>query len=130
MEVHCNLTSTAIELRYQRKMIGVDSEEVSSVLLTRENIEVTGVGAGVGRGISNTNELKVMNYKEAMKSTRAAEWTEEVLKEKGRFDKYKAVSPVQRKKIPARAKVLTTTWAMKTKSNRKLRGRLNARGYK
>ena len=129
MEAHCNLTSTAIELRYQSEMAEIDHAEVTAVRITRDNLEVTVVGAGVGGGFSNTNELKVMNYKEAMKSKRAAEWTDEVSNEKDRFDKYKAVSPVKRNKLPAGTKILTSTWAMKTKSNGKLSGRLNLRGY-
>ena len=129
MEAHCDLTSTAIELRYQSEMAEIDHAEVTAVLMTRDNLEVTVVGAGVGGGFSNTNELKVMNYREAMKSKQAAEWTDEVSNEKDRFDKYKAVSPVPRNKLPAGTKILTSTWAMKTKSNGKLRGRLNLRGY-
>ena len=43
---------------------------------------------------------------------------------------YNDVSPVQKRDLSAREKILTTTWAMKTKSNGQLQGRLNARGYK
>ena len=62
MEAHCDLTSTAIELRYQSEMAEIDHVEVTAVLMTRDNLEVTVVGAGVGGGFSNTNELKVMKY--------------------------------------------------------------------
>ena len=37
--------------------------------------------------------------------------------------------PVKQDLLPKGAKVLTTTWAMKLKSNGTHRGRLNARGY-
>ena len=53
-------------------MAEIDHAEVTAVRMTRDNLEVTVVGAGVGGGFSNTNELKVMNYREAMKSKRAA----------------------------------------------------------
>jgi hypothetical protein len=70
-----------------------------------------------------------MNYREAMNSTDAAAWDEEVGREKERFDKYNVLTLVPRASLPADAKVLTTTWAMKKKPNGDLRGRLNARGY-
>ena len=38
--------------------------------------------------------------------------------------------PVKQDLLPKGAKVFTTTWAMKLKSNGTHRGRLNARGYK
>ena len=70
-----------------------------------------------------------MNYKEAMRSPDREQWTEEVGNEKRRFDKFGAVTPVPRSEVPAGSKIMTTTWAMKKKTNGKFRGRLNARGY-
>ena len=40
-----------------------------------------------------------------------------------------AVTPVPRSEVPVGSKIMTSTWAMKKKTNGKLRGRLNARGY-
>ena len=101
--------------------------------LTEENLildlESACVGAGSGGGFSNTRELKPMNYKTAMAGKDASEWKDEVRKEKERFDKYKVVTVVDRDSVPANAKIMTSTWAMKKKSSGKLRGRLNARGY-
>ena len=70
-----------------------------------------------------------MNYKQAMKSPDAEKWVEEVANEKARFDKYRVLTPVPRDKLKVGAEVLTTTWAMKKKTNGKFCGRLNARGY-
>ena len=71
-----------------------------------------------------------MNYKEAMKSNDAEAWKVKIGWEKQRFDKFKALTAVERSKVPKGSKIMTTTWAMKKKTNGKLCGRLNARGYK
>ena len=65
-----------------------------------------------------------------MQSPDAGEWLKEIAKEKARFDKYNALTPVEQNSLPKDAKVLTTTWAIKLKANGTRRGRLNARGYK
>ena len=44
-------------------MVELDNNEVKT-----ENMELALIGAGIGGGFANTNELKVMNYKEAMQS--------------------------------------------------------------
>ena len=40
-----------------------------------------------------------------------------------------ALTPVKRKDVPSGTKIMTSTWAMKKKSNGKFRGRLNLRGF-
>ena len=42
--------------------------------------EITCVGAGVGGGFSNTNELKVLTYKEAIASSEKEEWKNQLLR--------------------------------------------------
>ena len=64
-----------------------------------------------------------------MASKDADLWIDEVRNEKERYDKYNAVTVVDWHTIPKYAKILTSTWAMKKKTNGRLRGRLNARGY-
>ena len=117
-----DLAGTAAELRYLGSLAELDNDEVAT-------IELSLVGAGIGGGYTNSAELKVMNYKEAMASKDAEAWTEEVGNEKKRFDKFKAFTAVQKSKVPKGAKILTTTWACKKKPSGKLRGRLNIRGY-
>ena len=121
---------TAAELRYLGNLCELDNEEIAAAMMTVENIELSNVGAGLGGGFGNTSELRVMNYKEAMRSPDREAWIEEIGNEKRRFDKFKAVTPVPRDQVPVGSKILTTTWAMKKKTNGALRGRLNARGYK
>ena len=43
--------------------------------------------------------------------------------------KHKVLEAVKQEDVPADAKVLTSTWAMKKKSNGKFQARVNARGY-
>jgi Reverse transcriptase (RNA-dependent DNA polymerase) len=87
------------------------------------------VGAGVGGGFTNTQELHVMKYNEAMKTGDKEHWVKAVNEEHDRMVKYEVWKPVNRKDLPKGAKVLSTTWAMKKKSNGKFRARLNARGF-
>jgi hypothetical protein len=111
------------QLRYLLELAELDNEECHNL------IETALVGAGVGGGFDHTDELRVMNYREAMKSPDADEWKEEIKNEFERFQKYNVFTPVKKSDLPDDAKVLTTTWAMKKKTNGTLRGRLNARGY-
>ena len=116
------LRANAIELKYLGNLAELDNLEI-------KNLEIAMVGAGIGGGFTNTKELKVMNYKQAMASPRANEWKNEVKNEFERFQKFKAFTVVPRAQIPKDAILMSTTWAMKTKSNGSLRGRLNARGF-
>jgi hypothetical protein len=75
------------------------------------------VGAGVGGGFTNTQELYVMNYDEAMKTKDKKDWVRAVEEEHEQMMKLKVIKPVKRSELPDRAKVLSTTWAMKKKSN-------------
>ena len=123
------MLGTAAELRYLGSMCEADNYELCTTSITSDNVELAQVGAGLGGGFENTQELKVMNYKEAMRSPDKEHWIEEVGNEKLRFDKFNAVTPVPRSQVPSGSKIMTTTWAMKKKTNGKFRGRLNARGY-
>ena len=87
------------------------------------------IGAGVGGGFSKTQELRPMKYNEAMASEDKDGWEKSVKEEYQRFEKYKVFKAVSRDEVPKGSKFVTTTWAMKKKSNGTLRARLNMRGY-
>jgi hypothetical protein len=89
-------------------------------------MELALIGACIGGGIKHTSELKVLNYKKAMRSPDAKEWQKEIRNKKARFNKYDALTAIPRSLLPRGAKVLTTTWAFKLKLNGTRRGRLNA----
>ena len=91
--------------------------------------EIAGIGAGIGGGFENTKELHVMKYNEAMQQPDREQWVKAVREEHDRFIQYNVFKPVKKNEVPNDAKVLTTTWAMKKKSNGTYRARLNMRGY-
>ena len=113
------LKGTAAELGYLQRLMELESDELEFML----------VGAGIAGSNLNTDELKPMNYKQAMASSDRLEWKKEIANEKGRFDKYNVVTVVKRCDVPKGAKILTTTWTMKKKANGTFRGRLNAQGF-
>lgn len=88
-------------------------------------MELSLIGAGIGGSINHTSELWVLNLKKAMQSLDAGKWIKEIENKKAQLDKYNAHSPIRQDLLL----ILTTMWAMKLKSNRTHRGRLNDRGY-
>ena len=70
--------------------------------------EMAAVGAGLGGGIEDTSELKVMKYKEAMKDD-PVNWLPAVKEEHDRMVKHKVWKPVKKSEVPVRSKVLTST---------------------
>jgi hypothetical protein len=87
------------------------------------------VGAGIGGGFLNTNELHVMKYNQAMASGDKEQWHDAVQEEYERMEHHKVFQSVPVEDVPKGAKVLTSTWAMKKKASGTYRARLNARGY-
>ena len=106
-----------------------DDSEVAALAGSDTAEEVACVGAGVGGGFENTSELKVLKYNEAMKNPDKKKWEQAVQEEYERFKKYKVFKPVKKEEVPKDAKILSTTWAMKKKSNGTYRARMNMRGY-
>ena len=87
------------------------------------------VGAAAGGGFIDTHELHVMKYDQAMATNEKEEWKKSVKDEHDRFEKGKVFKAVPKGEVPEDAKILTSTWAMKKKSNGTYRARLNARGF-
>lgn len=124
------MTGSALDLRMMSALNEIDEYEVMAASYGMQEIELGLVGAGVASGgFTNTKQLKVLNYEQAMNSEDAEEWKAEVVKEKERFDKYNAFTAVKRSELKTGAKVLTTVWAFKWKPNGDRRGRMNARGF-
>jgi hypothetical protein len=122
MEDSVELPGVAAQLNYLSQLQEIDNRELKAIKLAL-------VGAGIGTENLDTNKLRVLNYKQAMKSEDVSEWKKEIEAELERFEKYKVFKPVPRRDLPDGEKVLTTTWAFKHKANGSRRGRLNARGY-
>ena len=128
-EYKCELT--AAEENYYSIMndLKVEAGKGHEMACVGADVEMVNVGAGLGGGFENTNELHVMKYDEAMATKDRIGWTKAVAKEHGRMKTAVVFKAVKRRKIPRNAKVLTSTWAMKKKANGDLRARINARGY-
>ena len=80
-------------------------------------IEFVGVGAALGGGFVNTAELHVLSYDEAMAGPDKEHWEESIDMEHDRMNTHRVFTPQYIKDIPKWAKVLSTTWSMKKKSN-------------
>jgi hypothetical protein len=91
--------------------------------------ELMGVGAGAGGGYGHTDELRVMNYREAMASPDRHLWEEAIHQEYLKFVKFGVFEVMPRGELPAEKKPVTCAWAIKLKSNRQRRTRANARGF-
>ena len=117
-----NVMSCGVEFSYLQQLKEIESYENATS-------EVALVGAGVGGGFENTQELHVMKYNEAMASNDKTKWEKAIEEEYERMLKHNVFQPVPVNSVPTDAKILSSTWAMKKKSNGVYRARMNARGY-
>ena len=75
------------------------------------------IGAGLGGGFGNTAELKVIKYREAMAIEDKSQWEQAVKEEKEQFEKKSLYKIIKKVEVPNDSKFLSSTWAMKKKSN-------------
>ena len=108
-----------------------DRDEIATIVV-RWGLycELANVGAGLGNGFENTQELCDMTYQEATNGPDGDCWKEEVDNEFNRILKNKVFKVLLKKDLPPGTKVIDIMWAMKKKSSSTLHGRLNARGFK
>jgi hypothetical protein len=99
-------------------------------MLNNSVSEYIKIGAGVGGGFTNTNELRAMKYHEAINGPDGKKWKAKVKTEHGRMVKSSVFDKVKLGELPSEVKIINTTWAMKQKSNGTLCGRINVRGFK
>ena len=116
---------SAAESNYYAAMVQYPGEE----WMPGETVAL--VGAGLGGGFANTQQLHVMNYDAAMPlgGIEADEWQEAVDEEHQRMKDHTVFQSIPREQLPANEKVMTSTWAMKRKSTGVKRGRLNLQGF-
>jgi Reverse transcriptase (RNA-dependent DNA polymerase) len=108
--------------------MALTDQEAAYLNLTK-GFEMGLMGAGVGGGFINTQELHVLKYDQAMKGPDKKQWEEAVKEEHDRMIKNKVWKDVPKASVPKEATILTSTWAMKKKASGVYRARLNARGY-
>lgn len=107
-------------------MAELDNAETAAAYLSLQKTELTLMATGVGGGIQNTSDLKVLNYKRPCEALMLV--VERNCKQKAQFNKYNTLTPVPRSSLPKQSKVLTTIWTKKKKSGTYC-GRLNTMGY-
>ena len=71
----------------------------------------------------HTSEIRVMKFDKAMKTTDKPYWMDAINKEDNKFVENQVWE------VPEDAKIISSTWAMKKKSNGTCRARLNAQGF-
>jgi hypothetical protein len=108
-----------IPKKYRKDFLMTGADKAEAIL----------IGAGLGEGISNTMELHVKNYKQAMASEDKDKWLKAIEEEHNRMTNHGVWTAVDRSTVSGNGKILTTTWAMKKKANGTYRARVNARGY-
>ena len=75
------------------------------------------MGAGLGEGITNTHELKVLGYNEAMAQPDKTKWDESIGEEHRRMEDNGIFESVPISQVPADADVIDSTWAMRKKAS-------------
>ena len=85
---------------------------------------------GIGGGFTNTLELKVMKYHEAVNGPDGKAWKTKVKKEHNRRMASGISEPVQINDLPKGTKLINMMWVMKRKSNGTLHGQVNVRGFR
>ena len=83
----------------------------------RKNVKIAAVGAGLGGRFDHASKLKVMKFKEALNRTDSNKWKEEIENGDKRMVTNGVWEPFYKKDLPEGAKVITSTWACKKKSN-------------
>ena len=92
-------------------------------------MEFACVGAGIGGGFTNTAELHVMTYDEALATPDREKWKVAIQEEYERMKDHDVFKAVPMNQVPDGTKVITATWAMKKKASGKYRARMAARGF-
>ncbi len=70
----------------------------------------------MGGGFTNTTELCMIKYHEALNGPHGKKWKAKVKTEHGRMVKTGVFEKVKLSKLPSDAKVIDTTWAMKKRA--------------
>ena len=86
------------------------------------------VGA-IGTAFHNTAELQVIKLYQALRSEDKEALEEAIKSEHERFKQHNVFKVCKKASLPARHKLLSSTWSMKKKANGQFRARLTMRGY-
>ena len=87
------------------------------------------VGAALGGGFSHTSKLKFTKYGEAMKTPHKPYWEDDVNTEHKKFVENCVWESREKNTVPPDVNIISSTWAMKNKSDGTHCEILNARGF-
>ena len=134
-----NVTATDVDVEIERESQAryndvfniTDQDEITIASIQhRMYFEAANVGAGVGGGFENTQELRVMTYNEAINGPDGEHWKAKVENEYQQMLHNKVFETVMIADLPPGAKLINSVWEMKKKSSGVLCGRINVRGFK
>jgi hypothetical protein len=99
------------------EVLGINENKVKILQMLNDSVsEYINIGAGLGGGFTNTNELCVMKYHEALNDPDGKKWKAKAKTEHGRMVKSCIFEKVKLSQLPSDAKVIDTTWAMKRRA--------------
>ncbi len=91
------------------EVLGIDENKVKVLQEFNDSLlDYLNVGAGIGGGFTNTNELLLMGYHEAINGPDGKKWKEEVRTEHGRMVQSGVFERVKHSKLPSGVKVKDT----------------------
>jgi hypothetical protein len=116
-EVDIDVKKT-VDMGYYDILNVTDHDEIT-IIAVNHNLffGFANIGAGVGGGFVNTQELRVMTYNEAIKEPDGNCWKEEVENKLCRMIKNKVFKTVLKKDLLPETKIIDGVWAMKKKSS-------------
>jgi hypothetical protein len=113
------------------EVLGINENEVKVLHMLNNSVsEYINAGAGVGGGFTNTNELRVMKYHEAINGSDGKKWKAKVKTEHERMVKSGVFEKVKLNELQSEVKIIDTTWAMKKRGHGTICGRINVSGFK
>ncbi len=90
--------------------------------MARAYVEFRNVGAGLGGGFKDINDLKPMKYNEAIYGPYGKAWKQEIKNEHNCMVKNQVFEEVNKHDLPEGTKVIDSNWVCQKKSTRTLRG--------
>jgi hypothetical protein len=122
-----NVTATEVDLDIEKvSQAGyynifniTDQDEITHALVHHKMcFKVGNVGAGVGGGFVNTQELQVITYNEAINGHDGERWKAEVENKYQQMVNCKVFEPVLIADLPPGTKIIDSVWTMKKEEQR------------
>jgi hypothetical protein len=100
------------------EVLGIDENEVKVLQMHNDcDSKYINIGAGIGGGFMNTNEVHVMKYHKAINGPDSEIWKTKERKEHQRMVDSGVFDKVKRSELPSEVKIIDTTRSMKMKNS-------------